>query len=265
MTAPTRRDAAGSPEPVIRLSGVTARRGDRTVWADGSFEVGRGSVVGVIGPNGSGKSTLLALILGLLQPAAGEVEVFGSVPRRGDPRIGYVPQGDEARVAEAIRCRDLVGLGLFGDRWGWRRGGAVDRSRIDEAIDVVGARSYAHRRLSEVSGGQRQRVAMAQALVRSPELLLLDEPLANLDVRNAHEIASVLGRVSAERGITTLVVTHDINPLLSVLTSAVYLLDGHPHHAPIGDVVEEDLLSHLYGTSVKVVRTAQGDLFTRSG
>lgn len=261
-------DAPRSLEPadtVIRLRDVEARRDDRTIWANGTFDIARGAIVGVIGPNGSGKSTLLALLLGLLQPAQGTVEVLGGRPGRGDPRIGYVPQGDEARAADAVRCRDLVAFGLQGERWGWHRGDPDAASRVDAALRSVGAEGYALRRYSEVSGGQRQRVAMAQALVRSPELLLLDEPLANLDIRNAHEIAALLGRVSADQGITTLVVTHDINPLLSVLTEAVYLLDGHPHHAPIGQVVDEGLLSHLYGTSVKVVRTAQGDLFTRSG
>lgn len=258
-------DPLTDEEPIIRLREVAARRGDRTIWADGNFDITRGSVVGVIGPNGSGKSTLLALLLGLLEPGAGTVEVFGERPRRGDPRIGYVPQDDDARVADALRCRDLVALGLMGDRWGWRRAGRDHRERIDAALRQVGAGTYADRRLADVSGGQRRRVTIAQALVRSPELLLLDEPFANLDLRSSHETAALLGRVSAEDDITTLVVTHDVNPLLSVLTGAVYLLDGHPHYAPIGEVVDEELLSHLYGTTVRVVRTAQGDMFTRSG
>lgn len=116
-----------------------------------------------------------------------------------------------------------------------------------------------------MSGGQGRRVAIAQAIVGDPDLLLLDEPLAGLDVRNQHDLARLLASISSQRSMTTMVVTHDINPLLDVLTGAVYLLDGHPHYAPIGDVVDEHLLSHLYGTSIKVVRTAQGDLFTRSG
>lgn len=251
--------------PAVRLAGVTARRGDRTIWSDGTFDIATGAVVGVIGPNGSGKSTLLALLLGLLEPAAGTIEVLGRSPHRGDRRIGYVPQDDDARAMEAVRCRELVAFGLDGGRWGWRRRSGGERAAVAAALESVGATTYADRRLTQVSGGQRQRVAIAQAVVGDPELLLLDEPLAGLDVRNQHEVATLLGRVSAERSMTTLVVTHDINPLLGVLTGAVYLLDGHPHYAPIGDVVDEHLLSHLYGTSIKVVRTAQGDLFTRSG
>ena len=101
-----------------------------------------------------------------------------------------------------------------------------------------------------------------------PELLLLDEPLANLDVRNQQEIVGVLGRIQAGQHdgapVTILVVAHDLNPLLSVLTGAVYLLDGHAHYGTIGDVVDGELLTHLYGTTVRVVKTPQGELFTRS-
>jgi zinc/manganese transport system ATP-binding protein len=267
------RTGAPSGPPVVSLHDVEVRRGDRTIWSKGTFDIPAGAVVGVIGPNGSGKSTLLQLLLGVLTPAAGRVEVLGGPARRGDRRIGYVPQDDGSQAAEAVRCRDLVALGLSGDRLGPGWFGARRRerdARVREALRAVGAEAYAHRRMSQVSGGQRQRVALARALVDRPELLLLDEPLANLDVRHQHDAVQLIERVTSCRAgegkpLTTLVVTHDINPLLPVLTGAVYLLDGHPHYADIGDVVDEELLSHLYGTSIRVVRTAQGDLFTRSG
>ena len=123
---------------------------------------------------------------------------------------------------------------------------------------------FADRRMSELSGGQQQRVAIAQAIVDDADLLLLDEPLANLDLRNQQEVVRLLGDLHRERDVTIMVVAHDLNPLLPVLTDAIYLLDGHPHHDPITDVVQEELLTHLYGTPVGVVRTAQGDLFTRA-
>lgn len=265
---PLAPDATDVPA-VIRMKDVAVRRGGDLVWSNGTFAIPAGAVVGVIGPNGSGKSTLLQVLLGMVEPSAGTVEVLGSAPKRGDRRIGYVPQDQDSLARDLIRCRDLVMLGLVGDRWGWRRGGSEANARVEAALVDVEAASFAHRRVSDVSGGQRQRVAIAQALVRSPEILLLDEPLAGLDVRNQQDLAALIGSMSDERRaagtpLTTVVVTHDINPLLDVLTGAVYLLDGHPHYAPIGDVVDEHLLSHLYGTSVKVVRTPQGDLFTRS-
>ena len=162
-----------------------------------------------------------------------------------------------------MRCRDLIALGISGTRWGLRPLKRAEMQQVEQALVEVDAASYANRRLSQLSGGQQQRVAIAQAL-GGDELLLLDEPLANLDLRNQYDIVALLGRLQRERGITILVVTHDLNPLLSIVTSAVYLLDGHAHFAAIGDVVDGDLLTHLYGTPIKVVKTAQGDLFTRS-
>ena len=251
--------------PALHLDhAAVARRGD-VVWSDGTLAVPRGAVVIVIGPNGSGKTTLLEAILGLIPLSAGRLEVFGDAPTRGNRRIGYVPQNYTAAVGDAVRAWDLVAFGLSGARFGLGRLSADERARVDGALDSVGAAGFATRRMSRLSGGQQQRVAIAQALVAEPELLLLDEPLANLDVRNQNEIVELLGEIRAQRDVTILVVAHDLNPLLPVLDGAIYLLDGHPHYDEIGEVVDEKLLTHLYGTRVRVVRTAQGDLFTRSG
>jgi zinc/manganese transport system ATP-binding protein len=250
--------------PALRLEKVSVARGGHTVWSQGTLTVPAGAVVGVIGPNGAGKTTLFQVALGLLPVAAGRVEVLGAPPRRGNRRIGYVPQNYTAALGEAVRCRDLVTLGLTGGRFGLRRTSPADRARVQSALERVGAAGYADRRMSELSGGQQQRVAIAQAIVDDADLLLLDEPLANLDLRNQQEIVRLLGDLHRERDVTIMVVAHDLNPLLPVLTDAVYLLDGHPHHDPIGEVVQEELLTHLYGTPVGVVRTAQGDLFTRA-
>jgi zinc/manganese transport system ATP-binding protein len=248
----------------LELDGVRVVRGGRTVWSDGDLSVPAGAVVGVIGPNGAGKTTLFQVLLGLLPVAEGRVTVLGGPPSRGNRRIGYVPQNYTAAIGEAVRARDLVTLGLTGGRFGLRPTSAGERARVDAALERVGAAGYADRRMSEISGGQQQRVAIAQAIVDDAELLLLDEPLANLDLRNQQEIVQLLGDLHRDREVTVMVVAHDLNPLLPVLTDAVYLLDGHPHHASIGDVVQEDLLTHLYGTPVGVVRTPQGDLFTRA-
>jgi zinc/manganese transport system ATP-binding protein len=249
----------------LELKGVRVVRGGRTGWSHGDLTVRAGAVVGVIGPNGAGKTTLFQVLLGLLPVADGRVHVLGGPPRRGNRRIGYVPQNYTAAVGEAVRARDLVRLGLTGGRFGLRRTSPAERARVDAALARVGAADYADRRMSELSGGQQQRVAIAQAIVDDAELLLLDEPLANLDLRNQQEIVRLLGDLRRERDVTIMVVAHDLNPLLPVLTDAVYLLDGHPHHDEIGQVVQEELLTHLYGTPVGVVRTAQGDLFTRAG
>jgi zinc/manganese transport system ATP-binding protein len=249
---------------VVRFTDVAVARGGREIWSEGTFEVPRGCIVGVIGPNGSGKTTFLKLLLGLLTPSTGSIEVLGETPRRGNPRIGYVPQNYTAAVGDAVRCRDLVHLSLLGTRWGVGQRNLQPDALVDEALAAVDATGFANERMSQVSGGQQQRVAIAAGLVNSPDLLLLDEPLANLDMRNQRQIAALLGRLATERNMTVFVVAHQLNSLLEVLTSAVYLLDEHAHYDVIGKVVDEELLSHLYGTSIAVVRTPQGDLFTRN-
>ena len=251
--------------PAIRLTDAAVERGGRTVWSNGTLAVPAGSIVVVIGPNGSGKTTLLQVLLGLVPVSTGQVEVLGETPRRGNPRIGYVPQRYADTVGEAVRARDLVALGRTGRHWGVGRLGADDRAAVDAALAAVGADGFARRRVARLSGGQQQRVAIAQALVGDPDLLLLDEPLASLDLRHQQEIVRLLAAIRDERpGVTIVAVAHDLNPLLSVLTGAIYLLDGHAHYDAIGEVVDEGLLSHLYGTRIRVVRTAQGDLFTGS-
>jgi zinc/manganese transport system ATP-binding protein len=262
----------GDPDPgdvaprqvAISFDHASVRRRGRTVWSHGTFAIPKGDVVVVIGPNGSGKTTMLEVILGLVPLSGGTVEVLGHAPSSGSTRVGYVPQNYTATVGEAVRARDLVALGRLGTRWGLGSASADDRDRIERALSAVGATGFADQRMSTLSGGQRQRVAIAQAMVDDPDIVLLDEPLANLDLRNQHEIVDLLGELRDQGDVTVVVVAHDLNPLLPVLSGAVYLLDGHPHYDHIGEVVDGSLLTHLYGTPIRVIRTAQGDLFTRS-
>ncbi|VBA45389.1 putative ABC transporter ATP-binding protein [Mycobacterium attenuatum] len=253
-----------SSAPALKFDDVSVVRGGTLIWSEGTFEVPAGGIVAVIGSNGSGKTSLLNVILGLIPPASGHVRVLGKPPGEVNEFIGYVPQNYASAPGDAIRVCDAVMLGLNGTRWGLGRPSLEDRRRVDEVLDAVDAGALAGRRLSELSGGQRQRVAIAEALAARPKILILDEPLASLDLRNQREIVQLLDRLNEQLGVTILVVAHDLNPLLGVLSSAIYLLDGHAHFGTIGGVVEEDLLSHLYGTPIQVVRTPQGELYMRS-
>ncbi|MBB2992059.1 zinc/manganese transport system ATP-binding protein [Mycolicibacterium iranicum] len=251
--------------PALSFDDASVERGGRVVWSESTFEVEPGRFVAVIGPNGAGKTTLLQVILGLLPVSSGTVRVHGRRPGADNDEIGYVPQNYDANANEAIRARDAVLLGLTGRRWGFGRTSAEDRRRVEEALGWVDAVELADRRLSDLSGGQRQRIALASALVARPKMLILDEPLASLDLRNQHDIVAVLARLKRELGVTILVVAHDLNPLLGVLDSAVYLLDGHAHHAELDKVVDSQLLTHMYGTKIQVAHTLQGELYMRSG
>ena len=247
----------------LQFSDVSAVRGGCVVWSQATFEVPAGGIVAIIGANGSGKTTLLHMILGLLPVAAGRLRVFGRHPG-DDNNIGYVPQYYAAGAGEAIRAADAVLLGLTGHRWLLRRASAAQQRQVADALATVGAGGFADKRLAALSGGQRQRVAIAEALVASPRMLILDEPLASLDLGSQRETVLLLARLHRELGVTILVVTHDLNPLLPIIDSAIYLLDNRAHYAPIIDVVDDVLLTHLYGTPVRVAHTPQGELYIRS-
>jgi len=250
--------------PALSFDDVSVVRGGRLIWSEGTFDVPAGGITAVIGSNGSGKTTLLQVVLGLLPVASGQVRVLGRPAGEATSAIGYVPQNYAASAGNAIRACDAVMLGLTGNRWGFTPATAAQRARVEQVLDAVDAGLFAHRRLSQLSGGQRQRVAIAEAMVSRPRLLILDEPLTALDLRNQREMVTLLARIRDELGVTILVVAHDLNPLLGVLDSAIYLLDGHAHFDTMDEVVNEDLLSHLYGTEVQVVHTPQGHLYMRS-
>jgi zinc/manganese transport system ATP-binding protein len=238
-------------------------RDRQLIWSGATFTVPSGGIVGVIGANGAGKTTLLHVILGLVQAATGRVKVFGKSPGAENDSVGYVPQNYATTADEAIRVVDAVMLGLNGGRWGFKRATPSQRRRVEETLRSVQVAQLAEHRLSRLSGGQRQRVAIAAALVARPKLLVLDEPLASLDLGTQREIVKLLRLLHEDLGVTILVAAHDLNPFLSMLDSAIYLLDGRPQYNTIDRVVDESLLSNLYGTGVEVAHTAQGGLYVR--
>jgi zinc/manganese transport system ATP-binding protein len=262
VSAPESLDEPSAP--ALSFDDVSVVRSGRLIWSEGTFDVPAGGVFAVIGSSGSGKTTLLHAVLGMIPTASGEIRVLGKPPGAATGLIGYVPQNYAVAAGNAIRACDAVLLGLTGNRWGFGRATAEQRHQVREILAAVDASAFAHRRLSQLSGGQRQRIAIAEALVAKPRLLILDEPLTALDVRNQRDIVTLLARIRQELGVTILVVAHDLNPLLGVLDGAIYLLDGHAHFDTMDEVVDEELLSHLYGTSVQVVHTPQGDLYMRS-
>ena len=242
----------------ITAKKLAVRYRQRTVWRDASFAIGRGEFVGVLGPNGAGKTTLFRLLLGLLKPAAGELRVFDEAPRGGEARIGYVPQRRPIDAEMNVEALELVRLGLQGHRWGFARSGAHERVQALEALSVVEAANLAHRPLGALSGGELQRVFLAQALVGKPELLLLDEPLANLDIRRETNLIQLIRAIVSERGVTAMLIAHNLNPLLPALDRVMYVAGGHIATGKPHEVVTSEALSKLYGAPVEVVRDSQG-------
>ncbi|KAB7788576.1 ABC transporter ATP-binding protein [Bifidobacterium cebidarum] len=250
-----------SDSECIVFNDAAIKRGDHIIWQHGTFTIPYGSVTAIVGTNGAGKTTMMKAELGLLPLAHGTVHVLGEPAGQSNQRIGYVPQSYVANVDSNLTAEQSVLLGLTGTRFGIHPITKAQRAKAHEAMEFTGIADKAKYRLSELSGGLRQRVAIAQALVCDPKLLMLDEPLANLDLASQRSTVHVLARLNQELGMTIQVVAHDLNMLLPILTGAVYLLDGHPHYADMGKVLDSDLLTHLYGTQVQVVTTPQGDMF----
>jgi zinc/manganese transport system ATP-binding protein len=238
--------------PLLQLDGVGVRLGGRQVLSDVSFTVGKGEFAGIIGPNGAGKTTLIRVILGLRPASAGRV-IRGAVGA-GPGSIGYVPQKIVIDSDIPLRARDVVALGLDGHKLGFPLPSKRRREQVDQALQDVGAFGYADARVGELSGGEQQRVLIAHALVSRPQLLLLDEPLANLDLRSEQEIVTVLGKLAREQEIAVLLSAHDMNPLLPVMDRIIYVANGKVATGSTDEVVTSDGLTRLYGHPVDVLR-----------
>ena len=248
---------------VVELERATLRIGGRSVLAEASFAIQSGEFIGVLGPNGAGKTTLMRAILGLLPPSAGMIRVFGHEPQRGDRTIGYLPQVRTVLPDLRVRGLDFIGASLHGERWGLPSLSRHDRHMIERTLDAVGARDLAKRPLSDMSGGERQRLLLAQALIGSPKLLLLDEPLISLDARHQEVAIAVVRKVCRERKITVLFSAHELNQLLGTLDRVLYLGNGQAVLGTVEQVITAPVLSRLYGTDIQVVR-ADGHIFVMS-
>ena len=249
-----------SQQQIVSGENLVAGYPGKIVWQDANIDLDPGEFVAIIGPNGSGKTTLFRLLLGLLQPVSGALKVFNQPPTRGNPRIGYVPQRHPIDSETNIEALELVHLALCGHRWGFHLSARSGRQAAVEALEGVGARDLAHEPLGALSGGELQRIFLAEALVSDPELLLLDEPLSNLDIRRARELVQLVDGVVRSRNVTALLVAHDINPLLPYLDKVVYVANGKVATGEPKDILTSERLTALYDVQVEVIRDSRGNV-----
>jgi zinc/manganese transport system ATP-binding protein len=241
-------------EELLRLDRVGVRLGGRDILRDVSFTIRPGEFTGLIGPNGAGKTTLLRVILGLQPVATGSVLIDGAPRPARDASIGYVPQKLAIEPDMPLRVTDVVSLGLDGNRFGIRLPSRARREAVSDMLTAVGAQRYANARVGELSGGEQQRVMIAHALISRPRLLLLDEPLANLDISSEQGIVSVLAKLAQAERVAVLLSAHDMNPLMPVMDRIVYVAAGRVAVGSTDEVVQPEVLSRLYGQHVDVIR-----------
>ncbi|MDX3092026.1 MULTISPECIES: metal ABC transporter ATP-binding protein [Streptomyces] len=252
-------------EPVLALRGVTAELGSVTVLRGIDLTVRRGEVVALLGVNGSGKSTTVRTLIGQVPVTAGEIELFGTPRRRFRDwrRVGYVPQRTTAAGGVPATVAEVVSSGRL-SRTRFRPPRRADREAVRHALELVGMAGRAGDCVDALSGGQHQRVLIARALAAEPELLLMDEPMAGVDLASQEALAETL-RAQVERGVTVLLVLHELGPLAPLIDRAVVLREGrvlhegppgtahvqgldhdHDHvhpHAPVGAEIRTGLLS----------------------
>ena len=237
-------------KPILRFNDVSFRyRGGSAVLEKVNFELGPREFVSVVGPNGGGKSTLLKLILGLLVPNSGSIQLFGSFPTHGRNQVGYTPQHLLFDTAFPINVFEVVLQGCLGDLGlGFYR--KRHREATERALDEVGLLDKAKHPFSDLSGGQRQRVLIARALVSDPKLLLLDEPTANIDQNVEAALYETLSKLRERMSI--MIVSHDIFTV-SKQVERVLCLNRFLHIHPATEVTEETV-QKLFGEEHKVVR-----------
>lgn len=259
-TIKSKINETASQDGIITAESVAAGYKEKIVWSDASFAINRGEFVAVIGPNGAGKTTLFRLLLGLQQPMNGTITIFNAPPKRGNPHIGYVPQRHLTDSATNIECLELVRLAISGNRWGFSMFSRDDRKIALETLKSVGAAELAHRSLFGLSGGEAQRIFLAEALVNKPEILLLDEPLANLDIKRGIELVELVHDMVRSQNVTAFMVAHDINPLLPFLDNVIYIANGKVAIGKPDEVLTTERLSALYGVQIEVMRDSKGNV-----
>src|SRR5580658_4027942 len=253
-------DEVGRQSDLIVGENLTAGYREKVVWKDANFSFGRGEFVAIIGPNGAGKTTLMRMLLGLQPALSGTLKILGAEPKRGNTRIGYVPQRHTIDSDTNIESQELVRLGLSGKRWGFNPFSHWDRDAARTALESVGATEIAHRPLGVLSGGELQRVFLAEALVSNPDVLLLDEPLSNLDLRRETELLHLVNNIVRKRDVTALLIAHNINPLLPHLDKVMYVANGKVATGSRAEVLTSESLTALYGIQVEVLRDPHGNV-----
>ncbi|RTZ90051.1 MAG: ABC transporter [Deltaproteobacteria bacterium] len=236
-------------EPVIRLRNVTVAYDDHIALEGVNLTIHAGDFVGIIGPNGGGKTTLLKVILGLVKPLRGEVEVLGVSPREARQKVGYVPQSVEFDPDFPIQVLDVVRMGCLKFRRFEKGRFPLCHSRVETVMRQMEVWSLRDRQMGRLSGGEKQRVFIARALVTEPEILLLDEPTASVDSRIRTTIYEILSRLNTS--MTICLVSHDIGVISSRVKTVACLNQRLFYHGE--KELTEDILMTTYRCPVDLI------------
>ena len=234
--------------PLVTVENLTCSYGGQAVLREVSLELGASDFVGVVGPSGSGKTTLLKALLGTVVPIA------GSITRARNLSVAYVPQVETIDWNFPITVGECVLIGrTSGRRLPWA--GRDEKLEVSEVLERLGIATLEKRHIRELSGGQQQRVFIARALMRKPQLLLMDEPTSGVDLKTRHEVMHLLAELN-RGGLAILLTTHDLNGIAAHLPTLLCLNREVIGYGPPSDVLTSEVLERTYGARMEVLQHA---------
>lgn len=229
----------------------------RTILRDFTAAIKQGEFIAILGANGAGKSTLLRSILGLVPIKQGQIYIFQQPVQKGSTLIGYMPQARQSLVNRSLNAKTWLTANLHGFKWGLPILSRQQKKELLRVVDLVQAQNLMHRSYALLSGGERQRLLLAQALLNKPKILLLDEPLMNLDPYYQENLVALINSIRSELNITVLFTLHDINPLLNCVDRVLYLAKGKATIGLVDEIITSKKLSELYDKEIHVIRYEQ--------
>lgn len=238
-------------QPAIQIDDLTVAYNYKPVLWDIDVTVPEGVLMAIVGPNGAGKSTLIKAILGIIDPIAGSVRVFGKPYKEQRKLVGYVPQKGSVDWDFPTTALDVVMMGTYG-QLGWiKRPGSKQKKSALEALEKVGMLPFKNRQISQLSGGQQQRVFLARALVQDATVYLMDEPFQGVDATTEIAIINILKELR-KRGKTVVVVHHDLQTVPEYFDWVTFLNVKKIATGPVKDIFNDDNLTKTYGINYKV-------------
>ena len=241
----------------IEFKQLSLAYGQRAIFHDLNADIKSGEFIAILGANGAGKSTLLRAVLGLLPIKQGQISLFNQPVQKGSSLIGYMPQVRQSLVNSSLNAMAWLAANLNGFKWGFAILTRSQKQELTRVIQLVKAEKLMARPYMLLSGGERQRLLLAQALLNKPKILLLDEPLMNLDPYHQENLVSLINTIRLELGITVLFTSHDINPLLSSVDRVLYLAKGKAAIGLVNEIITSEKLSELYNKEIHVIRYEQ--------
>jgi ABC-type Mn2+/Zn2+ transport system ATPase subunit len=236
-----------TPDPVITLESLAIGYDGQAVLSGISLAIVRGSFTAILGANGTGKSTLLKTLLGLQPPVAGKILIGGDGAK---PVFGYVPQAIQFDPLYPLTGFDVALMGTFGRVGPMRFPSRAEKDFVHDCLRATAADEFARKKFSQLSGGQKQRVLIARALATKPDILVLDEPTAGVDVRATHALLEFISQIHEERKLTVLLVTHDLPLVKKHAQQIIWLHNGEVLHGSVAELFTPQRMAEIFEMEV---------------